>query len=119
MSMRAGVFAAIAVLTLLGSSVPSAAKIVWKGRDGKSYDTAKPCFENNPQCLPEQGMVTKKGGNEPAAVGMAMTASDAGRMAPPTPGPSEKPVVCLAQGRWMHKPPCDATVGELTVQVLD
>lgn len=100
-SLRSALLLALAVAAWAS---PAAALIVWKGRDGKSYSSAKDCFTANPACLPEQGRVAA-----PAGVRHEYH-RDA-----PAAAPEAASMLCRARDGWMHVPPCDSAAGDATV----
>lgn len=110
---------ALSLLTYAGSAD---ARTVWKGRDGKAYDSVKDCFTNNPQCLPETAksiVISPSSAGSPrdAASGLATGRRSASTASERLAAPS--PVVCMGTDRWIHAEPCDVTAGELRVQILD
>lgn len=104
---------ALAMLVFAGAAD---ARTVWKGRDGKAYDSVKDCFTNNPQCLPETVKASVSGTPSTGSPREAVIAPASARRAGPT---LPSPVVCMGPDRWSHPEPCDAKAGELRVQILD
>lgn len=114
--------AALLVLITSGWSTP-AAGLVWKGRDGKAYASARPCLLANPACRPEQGMAAASTGVSPSSQSAAPASTayvvNSHVSASDMDSDAQAPTLCMARGGWMHMPPCKPDAGDVTVRVLD
>lgn len=139
------IITAFCTIALLSATTIADARTVWKGRDGKAYESVKECFKNNPACLPEvahraapaiggssigsegndgskqdaANEITAEGGTDTPRDAAGGLATGRRRSAQSDLAPSGRAIVCMGAGGWMHAEPCNAAAGELRVQILD